>query len=302
MTKKEHNNKIFTSHSNGIRRVDSRALCWEGDAGMIIDAHAHAAGDYATVESVVAASKRYGIDKVVLCTSPKNNLDLKAPPNFPLMKSPNSIYLLNRMLRLAYKSFKDYGDGNQYVFELRNKAPEIVIPFLWVNPLDPQHMSNLETKIREYQVRGIKLHQAWNPFTIDSNEFNSLVEVARANRLPVFIHLYSKRETQKLCQFIVNNHDVTFIIAHMLGLDIFQEENKNLSNVYFDTSGSERVRGKDIQEAIELFGYERVVFGTDTPYASIGDQINKIEQLKLSDNVKEHIFRLNIENIISVGR
>jgi predicted TIM-barrel fold metal-dependent hydrolase len=246
-------------------------------------------------------SKKHEIDKIVLCTSPKNNIDLKAPPNFPLMKSPNSIFLLNRMLRMGYKSFKDHGDGNKYVLELRNKAPDIVIPFLWVNPLDPQHLINLEKNIRDYQARGIKLHQAWNPFTIDGKEFHQLAEIARANRLPIFIHLYSKVEAQKLSQFVRNNPDVTLIVAHLLGLDIFKENCKGCSSVYFDTSGSERVRGRDIQEAISLYGYEHVVFGTDTPYAGIGDQMDKIDQLKLTDNEKEHIFRFNICNVLSLN-
>jgi predicted TIM-barrel fold metal-dependent hydrolase len=268
---------------------------------MIIDAHAHAAGDYATAEAIIATSKKFEIDKVVLCTSPKNNLDLKAPPNVPFMKSPASIYLLNRTLRLAYKSFRDHGDGNQYVFELSRKVPEIVIPFLWVNPLDPQHLVNLETRIHKYGAKGIKLHQAWDPFAIDGTEFNELTEIARAHKLPVFIHLFSKKETWKLLQYTKNNRDVIFIVAHMLGLDIFKEERKHLSNVYFDTSGSERVREKDIQEAVELFGYDHVIFGTDTPYAGIEDQIRKIEHLNLSDNEMEHIFKMNIMNALSMN-
>ena len=269
---------------------------------MIIDAHAHAAREYSTAESITTMSKKYEIDKILLCTSPKNNLDLKDPPNIPFMKTPNSNYLLNRMLRYSYNSFfKDNGDGNHYVFELRNKLPEIVIQFLWVDPLDPLHMSNLEKNIRDYQVRGIKLHQAWNPFTIDGNEFNLLVEVARAKKLPIFIHLYSKRETQKLLQFIGSNQDVTIIVAHMAGLSIFKEKRYKLPNVYFDTSGSERVREKDILEAINLFGYEHVIFGSDTPFARIEDQISKIERLNLTDTVMEHIFKLNIENILSLS-
>ena len=267
---------------------------------MIIDAHAHAAREYSTAESITDMSKRYEIDKILLCTSPKNNVDLKDPPNLPFMKTPSSIYLLNRMLRFSYNSFfKDNGDGNKFVYELRNKVPEIVIQFLWVNPIDTQHMNNLEKNIQDYQAKGIKLHQAWNPFTIDCSEFDQLVQVARAYKLPVFIHLYSKGETMKLLRFIGSNQDVTFIVAHMLGLGIFKEKRHELPNVYFDTSGSERVRGEDILEAINLFGYEHVVFGSDTPYARIGDQINKIEQLKLTDTVKEHIFKLNIENIMS---
>ena len=234
--------------------------------------------------------------------SPKNNLDLNEPPNFPLMKSPNSIFLLNRMLRFGYHSLiKDNGDGNKHVFELSQQVPEIVVPFLWVNPLDSLHMDNLEKNIREYRSRGIKLHQAWDSFTIDSIEFSRLVEVARANKLPIFIHLYSKRETHKLVRFIGNNQDVVFIIGHMLGLGIFKEKRKSQPNVFFDTSGSERVRGEDILEAINLFGDDHVVFGTDTPYAKIDDQIRKIDQLEVSDNTKENIFKSNITNLFSLN-
>ncbi len=50
---------------------------------MIIDAHAHAAGLYSTGESLINMSKKYQIEKILLCTSPKNNIDLKAPPKFP---------------------------------------------------------------------------------------------------------------------------------------------------------------------------------------------------------------------------
>lgn len=268
---------------------------------MRIDGHAHAAGDYGSAEAIIATSQKCGFDKVVLCTSPKNNLDLKAPPNVPWMKSPGSIYLLNRILRGAYKSFKDNGDGNRYVYELRKELPEVVVPFLWVNPLAPHHMRDLEKNIGAYRVSGIKLHQAWDAFAIDGTAFNELAEAACAHRFPVFIHLYSKKETWKLLTFAQKNRKVTLIVAHMLGLEIFKEAQKNLPNVYFDTSGSERVRGRDIQEAIETFGYDHVIFGTDTPYAGIGDQISKIERLRLSDRVLEHIFKLNIEDLLSMG-
>jgi predicted TIM-barrel fold metal-dependent hydrolase len=268
---------------------------------MIIDAHAHAAREYSTAESIRDTTKKYEIGKIVLCPSPKNNVDLKAPPNFPFMKTPGSIYLLNRMLRYSYNSFfKDKGDGNKYVFELKNKLPETVLQFLWVNPLDPQHMDNLEKNIQGYQVKGIKLHQAWNPFSIDGPAFDQLVEVARAHQLPVFIHLYSKKETRKLLDYAGSHRDATFIIAHMLGLDIFKEHAKDLPNLYFDTSGSAKVRGQDILEAIHLFGPEHVVFGTDTPYAGIGDQIEKIDHLNISEDAKDHIFRLNIQRILAL--
>ena len=269
---------------------------------MIIDAHAHAAREYSTVESILDMVQNYKMERIVLCTSVKNNLELREPPNLPVRNSPNSIYFLNQMLRISYKWFmKDFGDGNRYVYELRNKIPNLIIQFLWVNPLDKQHMNNLERNIQSYQVKGIKLHQAWNPFSIDGPEFGSLVELARAYKLPVFIHLYSKKETRKLSQFLCENKDVVFIIAHLLGLSIFKERRGELGNVYFDTSGSDRIQGRDILEAINSFGYEHVIFGTDMPFARIGHQIDKIQGLKLSDKVKEYIFSLNIKNVLSLG-
>jgi predicted TIM-barrel fold metal-dependent hydrolase len=269
---------------------------------MIYDAHAHAARDYATVESILETTAKFGIEKIVLCTSPKNNVDLKDPPNFPFMNSPNSIFSLNKMLRFGYKYFiKDRGDGNKKVFELRSKLPEMILQFLWVNPLDPQHVGSLERNIQDYQIKGIKLHQAWDPFSISGVEFESVIEIAKAHCLPVFIHLYSKKEARKLLEYIGTHQDVTFIIAHMLGLDIFKEKRDEFSNVYFDTSGSKRVRGKDILEAIDLFGHDHVVFGSDTPYARIEDQIAKINGLNLPDDVKEHIFKLNIMNVLSLN-
>ncbi|MNN66471.1 Amidohydrolase [compost metagenome] len=74
----------------------------------------------------------------------------------------------------------------------------------------------------------------------------------------------------------------------------------NLKNIYFDTSSSKRIQGNDIKQAIEAFGYEHIVFGTDTPYAGIDRQIERIEGLKLPDRIKEHIFSLNARSLLAV--
>ncbi|MNB80873.1 Amidohydrolase [compost metagenome] len=270
---------------------------------MITDIHAHAAGDYSTVDSIKNMAAKYDLEKIVLCTSPKNIQNLQTPPSMPFKQKPDSIYLMNRMNRLAYKHFlKDNGDGNQYVFELRKQLPELVVQFLWVNPLDVGHMDNMENSIRTYQARGIKLHQAWNPFKIDGIEFKNLVDIATSNQLPIFIHVYSKKEVLKLLRFIRENPNAVFIIGHLTGTDLFSESGVNLENIYFDTSSSKRIQGDDIKRAIDTFGYEHIVFGTDTPYASIDEQIDRIERLNMSDNIKEHIYSLNARNILALDK
>lgn len=270
---------------------------------MLIDIHAHAAGNYSTVDSIKNMAAKYKLEKIVLCTSPKNIQNLQEPPSMPFKQKPDSIFMMNRMNRMAYNHFlKDNGDGNQFVFGLKNQLPQLIIQFLWVNPLDAVHMNNLENSIRTYQPKGIKLHQAWNSFQIDGKEFKKLVDIASFNKLPVFIHLYSKKEVLKLLRFIKDNPDAVFIIGHLTGTDLFKDSGIDLKNIYFDTSSSKRIQGRDVQQAIEAFGYEHIVFGTDTPYAGIDDQIERIEQLNLSDNIKDHIYRLNARNLLALDQ
>lgn len=167
-------------------------------------------------------------------------------------------------------------------------------------PLDTGNMNDLESNVRIYQPKGIKLHQAWNSFQIDGVEFKNLVDISTSYQLPVYIHLYSKKEAVKLLCFIKENPHAVFIIAHLTGTSLFSGSGVNLKNIYFDTSSSDRIQGSDIKQAIDTFGYEHIVFGTDTPYASIDAQIERIEQLKLPDAVKEHIYRLNARNLLAL--
>lgn len=103
-----------------------------------------------------------------------------------------------------------------------------------------------------------------------------------------------------MLRFITENQNAVFIIGHLIGMDLFSESGVNLKNVYFDTSSSNRIQGSDIKRAIDTFGYEHIVFGTDTPYASMNEEINRIERLNLSDSIKEHIYRLNAKRILSI--
>lgn len=266
----------------------------------MIDIHAHAAGSYGSATSIKRMAAQYKIEKIVLCPSPKNNHDLPEPPTMHFKQKPDSIFTMNRMNRIAYLHFfKDNGDGNQFVRELREQLPDLIVPFLWVDPLDTESMNRLENTIETDQPGGIKLHQAWNPFKIDGREFKDLVDLASSHQLPVFIHLYSKREVQKMCRFIRENPNAVFIIGHLAGAKLFAESGVNLANVFFDTSSSGRIQSSDIQWAIDTFGYEQIVFGTDTPYTSIDAQIDRIGRLNLPDRIKEHVFSLNAKRILS---
>lgn len=269
---------------------------------MPIDIHGHAAGLYGSPESLAQLATSFGLEKIVLCPSPKNLQDLKEPPRLPVKKDPDSIYLMNRLNRMAYRHFfRDNGDGNRFVYELKSQLPDLVIQFLWVDPLSAEHRDNLEARIDEYHPGGIKLHQSWNPFTIDGPEFTAVAATARAHRLPIYLHPYSRSEITKLVKFTAQNPDNVFIIAHLTGVDLFPNTPHSLRNVYFDVSGSDRITSRDIGKAIEAFGSDHVVFGTDSPYAGIEAGLARIDELGLSEAARENVLTRNARRILGLA-
>lgn len=268
---------------------------------MLIDAHAHADGSYGTVESILGLSAQYGIERIVLCPTPHNIHDQGAPPKLPIPETPNSVYLLNRLNRFAYRHFlHGTGDSNEFVHELALALPDLVIPFIWVDPLDPR-LDDLDAMIVKFGARGIKLHQAWNPFHVDSRQFRRVVDVARSRGLPIFLHLYSASEVRSLIRFVSTQPHGDIIVAHLIGYELFAKSGVDLSHLYFDTSSSNRISGQDILRAVEAFGHERVLFGTDNPYAEIGPQIARIDSLGLSTPARENIMRHNAARLLGLS-
>jgi uncharacterized protein len=268
----------------------------------MIDLHGHAAGLYGSPESLSQLAITYDLEKIVLCPSPRNLQDLREPPKLPFKQEPDSIYLMNRLNRMAYRHFfKDNGDGNRFVYELQRALPELVVQFLWVDPLSAEHMDNLQARIEEYRPGGIKLHQSWNPFRIDDPEFASVAATARAHDLPIYLHPYSRNEIAKLVRFVAQNPENVFIVAHLTGTEVFENSEVSLHNVYFDVSSSDRIKSGDIGRAIKAFGSNHVVFGTDTPYAGIEAGIARIDELGLPANARENVLRLNARRILGLA-
>jgi len=71
----------------------------------MIDIHTHAAGEYGSAASIKSMAAQYGLENIALCTSPKNNHDLPKPPTGHFKQKPDSIFMMNRMSRIAYNHF-----------------------------------------------------------------------------------------------------------------------------------------------------------------------------------------------------
>lgn len=272
---------------------------------MIIDGHAHALGEYADPDSIIEIMDKFHVDKVVLCPGGANNpFEYKKPKykeNFFITR-PMLLMLSGRILRRMTRGTKTRDEGNIFVAKLVEKLPHRIIQFYWVDLSDPECFTLLKDSYKKWNFKGIKLHQGANAFKIDSAEMNKLVEFTREMDLPIFIHLYSIREANKLVKLVRNNPDVNFTIAHLMGLENFIRKGKGLKNIYFDISPYYIISKRRIKKAIKHFGANRVLLGTDSPLGidNLENNIKKIQNMKISNEEKEMILGENIANLLNL--
>lgn len=274
---------------------------------MIIDGHSHACGRYLSADGIIKALDSNGVDKVVLVPGELNSSSEYSLPNiasrFP---KKNVVKLTNNITKLVMKitgKVRDIPEGNEFVYELKSKAENRIIQFLWVTTGIENTTNYLATKYDDWAFHGVKLHQCWEKFSIDSEFFRDVAAWAETHDLPLFIHLYSDKDVVDLIKYKRKHPDLKLIIAHLFGLEIFIKENLVDNNLYFDISPLQLVSDYRLKKAIDYVGIDKVLLGTDTPYGAkdnLSKSINRITKLDLSKEDKALILGLNMKKLLNL--
>jgi predicted TIM-barrel fold metal-dependent hydrolase len=271
---------------------------------MIIDGHVHAAGRFADAERMVKVLDESGVDKIVLCPSLKNNTQLKTPERIgvPVFGDADKYLLLNRLVRLSYRFLlREKGDGNAFVQSLVQRHPRRIIPFYWLDPREAGSLRQLEGALGRWPIKGIKLHQACNPFRNDSPEMRRVAGFAGERRLPIFIHPYSKGEIRRLTGLAGSYPKTHFIVAHLLGLEMLAGHAGELTNIHYDISGGDVISPERLNYALKTFGAERLIFGSDEPFGSLEKSLARIRGLNIPEAQKELILGENLRAVCRLG-
>jgi predicted TIM-barrel fold metal-dependent hydrolase len=273
---------------------------------MIIDGHAHLAGEYRDLQSILATLDATGVDKVIICPAEKERPESMPIPGLTGRIAGGELnFVINRLLRVAADNdtTRHYIDsGNEEVFNISRLSGGRVIQFYWADPLREGIIDELRLKISLWGIKGIKLHQSCTPFTVLSEPFHKLAEFAATENIPVFIHLHSKKE---LADFISvsGNYKTNFITGHLIGLEIFISQRKRVSdNIYFDISCPPLVPVGRIRKAMKTFGAGRLLMGSDTPYGrnNVRQAVSHIRCMKISELEKEMILGNNMKDLLMI--
>ncbi len=270
---------------------------------MIINGHAHAGRAFSDPDRIGETLDRLGVDRVALCPTVKNNTQLRMPEgvSLPLARAADKYFLANRLLRSLYGFvLRDQGDGNALVRALARRHPERILQFYWLDPQEPGSIQRLEDALRDWPIRGIKLHQACNRFRNDGPEMHRVARLAGERQLPIFIHPYSRREVRRLLDLARSYPGTRFIVAHLLGLEVASPYAGELTNVYYDISGHDDVITPErLELALRAFGPTRLVFGSDEPFLRCADSLARVRSLSILEADKKRILG---ENLVALCR
>jgi uncharacterized protein len=255
---------------------------------MIIDGHAHAAGPFRRADTLRAALDGLEVDRVVLSQNIRNDSpEIRLPfENTEITRNPLVPFAGNRFIRMGARLLRAEDGRIERNREVRALAEECrgrVIPFYWANPGRDDLLEEVFRAVERDGFRGIKLHQGVTPFPIDSESMTELASFASGKKTPIFIHLYSRPEVRKFADLALAHPRTIFIIAHLIGVEILAPRAKELRNVYWDTSPAWGSPVPRVKFALDAFGADRVMLGSDTPFGrnTLKRNIVKIESMDI---------------------
>ena len=174
---------------------------------------------------------------------------------------------------------------NKKFADLQKKYPDKFICFVTVDPRRPQANDIIKKGLEEWGMKGVKFHPA-SGFYPNGKETYAAMETIADFKVPVVFHsghilqpLYSKYcDPMLLDELAADFPDQIIQIAHMGHM--FREQVFHMgackTNMITDISDWQRravhefkLFAESVRGALDNFGPDRVLFGTDSPYLRV---------------------------------
>ncbi|MDR2531847.1 MAG: amidohydrolase family protein [Oscillospiraceae bacterium] len=193
---------------------------------------------------------------------------------------------------------------NDYISETVKSSNGFFVGLCALHPdMDESETERELSEARAAGLRGIKLHPDIQRFSIDDRKAFGIYEQAEG-RFPILFHTGDKRYNfsapRRLANVLRDFPKLTAIGAHFGGWSEWGDAGclAGFENLYVDTSSSlYELEPARANELINMFGEERVMFGTDYPMWDADGEFIFLEKLNLSERVKELIFYENAKRL-----
>lgn len=282
---------------------------------MIIDAHTHTFPEKIAKKTIEflqekAESVAYtdGTD-IALQNSMKNSA-VDYSIILPVMTNNGQVEKLNDIAITKNENYRQTG-----LFSLGGMHP------------DYENYAAELKRIKANGITGIKLHPAYQNTDIDDIKFLRIIDAACAEGLAIVIHAgldigimhHNFASVKQIENVLKEIAPEKFVLAHMGGWKGWDEVEKELcgENVYFDTSFSlgkyeppknvfvpeekrKMLSKEQFKTIVEKHGYDKILFGSDSPWSKQKTTIEKIKESDLKEEKLDMIFSLNAQKVFSI--
>ena len=282
---------------------------------MVIDIHTHIFPDKIATEVIEKLSRqsraRYFSDGTLnglLDSMSKFGIDKSVV--LPVATAPRQVVKINDFA--AQMNEKFFAQG--------------IIYFGAIHP-DFEDFKNELSRVKNLGLKGIKIHPIYQGVNLDDKKFLQILYRAAELDLIVITHAgldigfpgVVSCSPQMARNVVKEIGDFKFVLAHMGGWKNWDEVTEILegTNIFMDTAFStgkiparsdfvwkdedlNLLDENNFMKLYKVFGADKILFGTDSPWSSPAESIDFIKNLPISDSEKNKILGTNAEKLLTL--
>lgn len=193
--------------------------------------------------------------------------------------------------------------SNKIIADAQAKYPDRIVGVARVNPnFGEEALEEFERCVKEYKLKALKLHPICEYFWPGHRYLPPLFEIASESNIPIIFHTADGLLTHaaNFLDLAKSFPKVTILFYHMGGSGGAKVA-KERPKTYLTTSG--RNHQVDKLKAIKDLGADRVIYGSDMPFANPIPEILTITLFpdwRLSDEEKALVLGGNMARILNV--
>ena len=199
--------------------------------------------------------------------------------------------------------YKNSQAGNEQLAGDIRQHRDRLIPFAVINPTYADWKYDLQTCVREFGVKGLRLYPNYHNYRLSDTSCRELVKAASEHGLLVSIPIRATDRRQShwlvdipdvlledVAQLVKTHPDTQFILLNGIGYlnSPLGQQNSNLPQNYFiEISRLSAVLQSEIRQLLNNLGSDRVVFGTGMPFNYPDPALVKLEVLEATEDELE---------------
>ena len=197
---------------------------------------------------------------------------------------------------------------NDWLWKQKN---ERFIPFAALHPEDPDRFSEIE-RISRLGFKGVKLHPNYQEFYPDEERIIELAKAMADAGLILLLHGGADWAFEELnaspasmARLMDAVPGLSIIIAHFGGFERWKDVEEILagSPAWFDISFTLPFIDKnDFMRIARKHGTDRLLFGTDYPWADAAEQIQLLKSMDFSPEELHAILHENAEALLELNQ